>query len=234
MPNARYEKIQNFLISLTVIPPPSGDRGNDIYMWRNVAGIFSLPRFAFTSWLAFRGRLLTRDRLTRWGLHVPATCVLCSSALESHDHLFFECNFSFAIWSFFASKFISNPPRSLGAAAVWIQARPIPASQSRPPEIVITKLILQTSIYTIWKERNSRIFTLESSTVPTIRKAIDRSLRDFLLSLPSLDSSSKFSCDTNAKNSYYIFYKIDGHFSKECKHLLAIVLNKFKSGEVEA
>ncbi|KAG7537122.1 Reverse transcriptase zinc-binding domain [Arabidopsis suecica] len=220
MPNARSELIQNFLISLTAITPPCGDRGNDQFLWRNAAGVSSrifsakatweqlcdhsplvpwsnvvwfkeaVPRFAFSSWLALRGRLPTRDRLRRWGMTVPSSCVLCNSANETHDHLFFECSFSSAIWSFFASKLISNPPTSLGAVASWLHARPVHASQPRPPDSTITKLIFQASISAIWRERNSRIFSTVSCSIQDIRKVVDRFLRDRLLSFPAPDSSS--------------------------------------------
>jgi len=108
------------------------------------------------------------------------------------DHLFFECSFSMAVWSSFASKFFVNPPSSLRDVASWIQSRPVIASQPRPPNATITKLILQASISAIWKERNSRIFSVASCSIPVIRKSIDRSLRDRLLSFPAPSSSAPF------------------------------------------
>ena len=42
----------------------------------------------FHAWLALLRRLRTRDRLRRWGLNVPAECVLCSSGIETHHHLY--------------------------------------------------------------------------------------------------------------------------------------------------
>lgn len=113
-------------------------------------------------------------------MSIPATCVLCSSALESHDHLFFECNFSSAIWSFFASKFILNPLSSLGCGLDPCQT--CPSFSTSQPDTIITKLILQDSVSASWKECNSRIFSMVSFSIPAIRKSVDRSLRDHLLS----------------------------------------------------
>lgn len=49
----------------------------------------------FTAWLVAHGRLLTMDRLQQWfdGV-VDESCVLFGGAIESHNHLFFECLFS--------------------------------------------------------------------------------------------------------------------------------------------
>lgn len=35
-----------------------------------------IPKHAFITWIAARDRMVTRDRLIRWGLRVPANCVL--------------------------------------------------------------------------------------------------------------------------------------------------------------
>lgn len=48
----------------------------------------------------------------------------------------------------------------------------------------LIKLVFQSAIYHIWKERNARIFTSRSSPPATTRAAIDRQIRDRLLSIP--------------------------------------------------
>lgn len=48
-----------------------------------------IPKHAFLSWIVVRDRLVTRDRLFRWGLLVPESCVLCTGGNESRQHLFF-------------------------------------------------------------------------------------------------------------------------------------------------
>ena len=58
-----------------------------------------IPRFSTLVLLAIRGRLNTRDRLVRFGLHEEERCVLCTKANESHNHLFFEYEFSSKIWN---------------------------------------------------------------------------------------------------------------------------------------
>ncbi|KAJ6672994.1 hypothetical protein OIU85_014246 [Salix viminalis] len=57
----------------------------------------NIPRHAFILWLAVQGRLRTMDRTYRDT--EGATCILCGSEMESHDHLFFKCNYSTTVWT---------------------------------------------------------------------------------------------------------------------------------------
>nr|GEU31677.1 hypothetical protein [Tanacetum cinerariifolium] len=43
---------------------------------------------------ALLGKLMTWDRITKWGSYDMNVCTLCKENDESHDHLFFKCNFS--------------------------------------------------------------------------------------------------------------------------------------------
>lgn len=133
-------------------------------------------------WMALLRRLPTKDRLRRWGLNVTAECVLCSSALETHHHLFFECSFSSAIWQGFASQIRPHPPADLHAAAAWILSS---SARTSREEVTLLKLIFQSTIYLIWKERNARIFTAVSTTSSSVHLSLDRLIRDRLLSIPA-------------------------------------------------
>ncbi|VVB10332.1 unnamed protein product [Arabis nemorensis] len=201
MPGARSEEIQNFLMTLTTIAPPEVSRGRDIYLWRNATGTFtqtfsskatweqlrvhsvpvtwcktvwfkqSVPKCAFVTWMAVQQRLPTRDRLRLWGMNVSSACVLCSNGIESHDHLFFGCSYSLEIWQDLASRIWQNPPLDLMAASTWILQ---PRQPTRSAATIIIKLILQSTIYLIWKERNSRIFTTTSTPSTSVKASIDR------------------------------------------------------------
>lgn len=144
---ARSEEMQMFLISMDA---PEAQRGSDVYLWRNASGIYtktfsskstweqvrdhsptvswykavwfkeSVPRSAFITWLVVQKRLPTRDRLRNWGLNVPASCVLCSSGTETHDHLFFGCAYTMDIWRDLASRIWQNPPLDISAVVTWI------------------------------------------------------------------------------------------------------------------
>ncbi|XP_023633691.1 uncharacterized protein LOC111829244 [Capsella rubella] len=218
-PAARSDNSQALMVALADHSPPESSKGRDAFLWRNASGNFipsfssketweqlrihsplvpwadviwfkeHVPRFSFVSWLALIARLPTRDRLRRWGMNTPASCVLCSNGEENHNHLFFECTFSSSVWGFFAAKFISFPPATLSAASSWILLHNLPQNTKL---ISILKLLLQTVVYHLWKERNSRLFTGVASTAAALRLIIDRTMRSRLLSFPgpSLLSSS--------------------------------------------
>ena len=50
---------------------------------------FSNPKYSFVTWLTFRNRLATGDRLSKWNMGARVECVLCGEEeLETRDHLF--------------------------------------------------------------------------------------------------------------------------------------------------
>ncbi|KAG7588702.1 Reverse transcriptase domain [Arabidopsis suecica] len=217
LPAARSDNCQALMVALTEVEAPHVASGCDTYLWRLASGNYCpsfssletwkqirvpsplvpwakvvwfkehVPRYSFATWQAMLTRLPTRDRLRRWGMNIPASCVLCLSGVESHDHLFFECPFSSEIWEFLASKFLHNPPSNISAVSSWITLHNLP-SQSKVATIL--KLLLQIVLYHLWKERNARIFTDVASSAAALRLAIDRSMRDRLLSFPGTGSHS--------------------------------------------
>ncbi|CAL9222992.1 unnamed protein product [Arabidopsis halleri] len=172
---------QALMVALTDIVPPAQSNGRDTFLWRNIAGNYCpsfssketweqirthsplvlwadvvwfkehVPRFSFITWLALLNHLPTRDRLRRWGMNTPASCVLCSTGVETHEHLFFECSYSTGLWGLLAAKFFNNPPFNLPAAASWILLFNLP-HQSKASTVL--KLLFQSVIYHIWRERN--------------------------------------------------------------------------------
>ncbi|GJX66938.1 RNA-directed DNA polymerase, eukaryota, reverse transcriptase zinc-binding domain protein [Tanacetum coccineum] len=58
----------------------------------------SIPRHAFVTWLAIQKRLMTQDKLMIWRPNEDLKCALCSKYNDSHNHLFFTCEFSKEVW----------------------------------------------------------------------------------------------------------------------------------------
>ena len=56
------------------------------------------PKHGFILWLAIQGKLLTQDRMLAWYQGVDLKCSMCNSCMDSHLHLFFECEFSNKVW----------------------------------------------------------------------------------------------------------------------------------------
>ncbi|XP_018443554.1 uncharacterized protein LOC108815453 [Raphanus sativus] len=210
IPSARSEDAVTLQIILSTTVIPSSSNRADVFLWRNSSGGFGpsfssrvtwerlrvtrpqvpwysvvwfkeeIPRCSFISWTAFLGRLPTRDRLISWGLSVPPGCVLCSLADESVNHLFFQCPFAVATWSRFCGRYMASPPSSLADVVLLCQQLPGPHASRA---VVVLKLINQVIVYTLWRERNSRIFSGVSSSQEACSRLVDRAVRDRLLSL---------------------------------------------------
>ncbi|GJU81796.1 RNA-directed DNA polymerase, eukaryota, reverse transcriptase zinc-binding domain protein, partial [Tanacetum coccineum] len=59
----------------------------------------SIPRHTFVTWLAIQKRLMTQDKLMIWRPNDDLKCALCNKRPNSHNHLFFTCEFSNGIWN---------------------------------------------------------------------------------------------------------------------------------------
>ncbi|XP_013595119.1 PREDICTED: uncharacterized protein LOC106303381 [Brassica oleracea var. oleracea] len=203
LPSARSPASQTLHIVLTTMKPPSSNNCADQYLWRKQDGSFRPIFSSKTTWEHIRQpsptviglrKLPTRDRLRRWGLIVPHDCVLCSSGIETHHHLFFECPYSSSTWKHFAQAILPATPLDIHSAAAMISRLHHP---SHAPPVI--KLIFQSAIYLIWRERNACVFTSVSTSADGLCRALDRLIRDRLLSYPSPDSSPSllqfyFSC----------------------------------------
>ncbi|XP_023637511.1 uncharacterized protein LOC111830200 [Capsella rubella] len=131
-----------------------------------------IPKHAFITWVVAWNRLHTRDMLTSWGMPISPLCPLCNTHNESRDHLFFCCEFSSPIWSFFTTTISVSPPSLFMDCLLWLH------NASRDKNIaLILKLTFQASVYLIWKERNSRIHTGISKPSGIIIREIQATIR---------------------------------------------------------
>ncbi|CAA7054706.1 unnamed protein product [Microthlaspi erraticum] len=227
LPNARSDAVQALQIHLTTISPPQAGSGEDTYLWRLPSGIYSknfsskgtweqlrvrslpvswaktvwfteeIPRASFILWLVILRRLPTRDRLLSWGMNVPEECPLCTSHQESHDHLFFECPLSQELWLFFASRISGQSQQPLLPSI--LDTILLPPISTSAHTTTLMRLLLQVTVYALWRERNARIFTTTNTPIHALKGVVDRTVRDRLLSFPSLDGTpslleSYFAC----------------------------------------
>nr|XP_009757801.1 PREDICTED: uncharacterized protein LOC104210569 [Nicotiana sylvestris] len=128
------------------------------------------PKSVFTMWIQCHGRMLTADRLTKWGIQVNPRCNLCNSADESHMHLFGECSFSRAVWCRLL-KWLQMCDASVipwTQMVTWV----IIQSKGKSCKARILKMIYAEYIYGIWKERNNRIFEEKSRNAEQIAREV--------------------------------------------------------------
>ena len=116
---------------------------------------FSIPKCAFTFWLALKGRLLTKDRMQRFHMDTNLSCILCNRAIETHDHIFGSCPFISEILSTTSFKFH-------GVWDGYLLGRFF-LDNSKGIRKQIGLLFLSVVIFLTWKERNDRIHNLHHS-----------------------------------------------------------------------
>lgn len=124
-----------------------------------------------------QNRIPTRDRLLSWGLQVPLTCLLCNLHSESRDHIYWECNYAFDLWSLVAERCGITPARN------WVdsvdQLLSLPQSHSSRS---LTLLGWQATLYWTWNERNQRLHANQFRSVERMFYIIDHQIRNKLQS----------------------------------------------------
>lgn len=58
---------------------------------------YCIPKCTLFVCLAFKNRLLTKDRMISFGFDVNSTCVLCYSSVETSQHTYVDCPFTYMV-----------------------------------------------------------------------------------------------------------------------------------------
>lgn len=136
----------------------------------------SIPKHAFNMWVSHLNRLPTKKRLFSWDLVPSPNCSFCAADIESRDHLFLNCAFSQVIWRLVFSRL--DPNRSLllswSELLSWVRV----SSQAAPS--LLRKLIVQATIYHIWKQRNNLVHNQQAIPSATIFKLLDKDIRNII------------------------------------------------------
>ncbi|XP_048637647.1 uncharacterized protein LOC125610035 [Brassica napus] len=132
-----------------------------------------IPRHSFHTWMIVQNRLPTRDRMIGWGLQVSHTCLLCNTAAESRDHLFWECNFTFQLLTMIAGRCRIRPSRNweCSLAQMISLATPNPATS-------LSLLAWQAALYWTWNERNQRLHANQFRSIDSLFSIVDHQLRN--------------------------------------------------------
>lgn len=111
-----------------------------------------IPRHKFLSWLFVLDKCPTKDRMMEWGFATDPMCILCNSGLESRDHLYFSCSYTWDIWYSVAGRSGFSSPRVWNEILRHLQKLHTPTHTR-----LLVLLAWQASIYCIWAERNARL-----------------------------------------------------------------------------
>ena len=137
------------------------------------------PRWAFTLWMAVRRKPLTQDRMLKW-TNDNLLCSLCKKTHDSHNHLFFQCDFSIEVWKGLKQNIkISLIPDSWEQLVVMMEDMDC----SNSIWSIVNRFILAASVYHIWKERNERLFSQNHKSYDIVLQNIKEQVRCQLMSL---------------------------------------------------
>ncbi|XP_021991389.1 uncharacterized protein LOC110888157 [Helianthus annuus] len=138
-----------------------------------------IPRHAFLMWLIMRRKLLTQDKILKWDFSRRKNmnmmcCLLCYADHDSHNHLFFECNFSSRVWQGVRHKVGMDSVNAKWVDIVdWLLVR----SKSKSVDNYVARLLVAASAYFIWQERNARMFKNQLRPPETISALIIQQVR---------------------------------------------------------
>lgn len=113
------------------------------------------PRHSFFLWMLAHGRIKTKAWLQQRRIVVDQVCALCSRGNEDIQHLFFNCQYSKAVWTEVLQTFDQNHrPLIWESEWRWI----VKKTKGRARRKLKMKEAFATTVYSLWKERNCRVF----------------------------------------------------------------------------
>ena len=141
------------------------------YNWKKVWNGLIPPRIEVFSWLALNGKINTRSKLAALRIisQEDNVCILCLSNQECSNHLLLHCDFSQKIWSWWLSLWGMNwvfPLSLMEAFEQWI----IYGENSFFKKVWVA--IFPIIMWSIWKERNARIFCNKKCSAAEIQDLI--------------------------------------------------------------
>ncbi|XP_074278588.1 uncharacterized protein LOC141602180 [Silene latifolia] len=128
-----------------------------------------IPKHSVFLTLAMQKKLATIDQLNCRGIQLVNRCVLCKQDNENHKHLFFKCSFSKEVWHGILSWMkISGRTTSLNKELHWGANR----GTCKHWKTKWFLGCLGAVVYSIWEERNARIFQGVEHNVDGIIKRV--------------------------------------------------------------
>ncbi|XP_058217366.1 uncharacterized protein LOC131328437 [Rhododendron vialii] len=137
-------------------------------LWKNLCP----PKVEIFSWLAIQDRALTRSELFSRNIiqeGQTVSCPLCSLHLETPDHLFLHCIFSWNIWSLILDWW-HVPwvcPNSLANLAIWWFD-----SGFRNLEKNIWEVSFYATLWSLWLARNDLVFNNANLSVEVVGELV--------------------------------------------------------------
>ncbi|XP_039069262.1 uncharacterized protein LOC120215754 [Hibiscus syriacus] len=143
--------------------------------WQNLIWFpMHIPKFSLIAWMSLLNRLPTRDRLLKMGISTEWTCVNCRIDQEIRNHIFCQCTLAVQLWS---SVLSLNGLKN--TSTTWEEMVNQATSTWKGKSLLITILKISwiAYIYTLWEERNHRIFKSRYRSSDELLKVIIEAVR---------------------------------------------------------
>lgn len=112
-----------------------------------------VPRYSFLHWLIMYERVNTTDKLMDFGYIHSDNCFFCISGHETNAHLFAECPFFVWLITHTCGNRCVPPPSNWSQWCNWLINLDL-----RDINNCIILLCFQVVAYSVWHERNNRLF----------------------------------------------------------------------------
>ena len=146
-----------------------------------------LPKAGFFLWLTLQKRVLTADRLAKFGIFGPSWCVLCKQNSEDAEHLFYGCHFAQSCWEWLRAQLMWSTPLPNSFQALLLSW---PTKLDNGVYNKLWNICPSIVVWELWKERNRRIFRnsemslerflikLEASIVEVLNSHLRKTLKE--------------------------------------------------------
>ncbi|XP_039052924.1 uncharacterized protein LOC120194796 [Hibiscus syriacus] len=134
-----------------------------------------IPKHNIIVWMAILDRLPTRVWLLRMGLSiVDVKCLMCGIEPECRDHMFFGCNFAKDLWGAILAlcgvyRGACSWESELSWATYCFKGKSLIAR--------VFRLAWAGHVYSIWKERNCRLYGGSARSVDALLQDIKAVIR---------------------------------------------------------
>ncbi|CAL1414649.1 unnamed protein product [Linum trigynum] len=105
-------------------------------------------------WIVHQRKILTHDSLKKRGWSFPSRCVMCAASEEDANHLFLHCSFAVRVWNIIGA-FVHS---ARGTGSITQVINNWPRGKPANPKEWCTSTLLHALCWSLWKERNRRIF----------------------------------------------------------------------------
>nr|GEY08298.1 RNA-directed DNA polymerase, eukaryota, reverse transcriptase zinc-binding domain protein [Tanacetum cinerariifolium] len=122
------------------------------HCWNVIWFSQNVPRHAFVLWMVVKKKLITQDKLAEW--KPGRKCPFCKKVEDSHNHLFFYCDYSKEIWM--EVQKLTNEQYLFDLDGCIPKVSNLPCKNSIWS--IVRILCIANTVYHIWQEKNTRLF----------------------------------------------------------------------------